>query len=267
MISWDEALKGWTAYARAAGRSEQTIELRLYHLRRCARELARPPALVTSGDLETWLARPSWNQSTRRSHRATLRVFYDWAVRAGLVASSPADWLPAVRVPRAVPRPTPLDAYAAAYANGDDRLRLALRLGRECGLRRGELVRVRGEHVEPDLIGWALRVQGKGDHIRMVPLPDDLATQLRLLDGWAFPSPRGGHLTAAHLAKLISRSLPAGITTHTLRHRAGTDAYAITRDLRAVQEFLGHARPETTAIYTEVSRESIRAAMRAAAAA
>lgn len=81
---------------------------------------------------------------------------------------------------------------------------------------------------------------------------------------WLFPSPQGGHLTAHHLGKVVSRWLPEGYTTHTLRHRAGTVAYARTHDLRAVQELLGHAKPETTAIYTEVAGSAIRAAMEAA---
>lgn len=53
---------------------------------------------------------------------------------------------------------------------------------------------------------------------------------------------------------------------HTLRHRCATVAYAKTRDLRAVQELLGHAKPETTAIYTAVPDDAVRDAMRAAAA-
>lgn len=250
----------------AAGKTAQTIRLRRYHLERCGRELQVPPALVTLDDLEAWLSTPSWGSSTRRSYRASLRVFYAWALARGLVSSSPAHELPPVKVPRAVPRPTPDDAYAAALLAAESRERLALRLGAECGLRGGEIARVAGRDVEPDLAGWSLRVAGKGGHVRMVPLPDDLASQLRLVDGWAFPSPRGGHLTPHHLARKVSALLPDGVTTHSLRHRAGTRAYQATRDLRAVQEFLGHAKPETTAIYTDPGRAAIRAAMRAAAA-
>jgi site-specific recombinase XerD len=50
----------------------------------------------------------------------------------------------------------------------------------------------------------------------------------------------------------MSATLPDGITAHQLRHRFATAAYAHQRDLRAVQELLGHASPATTARYTAV---------------
>lgn len=133
--------------------------------------------------------------------------------------------------------------------------------GRHTG---GELARVRREDVETDLVGWSLRVTGKGGHVRMVPLPEDLSALIRNRPpGWVFPSSHGGHLTPHHLGKLITRWLPGDLTTHTLRHRCGTVAYAATRDLRAVQELLGHAKPETTAIYTAVPDGAVRAAVAA----
>lgn len=259
----------WEIHLKAAGRSPQTIALRLYQMRRCAEDLGRGVDEVTLEDLETWLANPAWSPSTRRAFRAAVCIFYAWAVRGGLVDASPAALLPTVKVPRSLPRPAEDDVYLAALAAATDRERRALRLGAECGLRRGEIARVRGSDVVPDLVGWSLRVVGKGGHVRMVPMPDDLAAELRRLGSdWVFPSPRrpGAPLTAAHLGKVVSRLMPDGVATHALRHRAGTKAYDGTMDLRAVQEFLGHAKPETTAIYTRVTRDAIRAAMRAAAA-
>lgn len=105
---------------------------------------------------------------------------------------------------------------------------------------------------------------------RLVPLEDDLARAIRerareLDSPWLFPSSHGSHLTEAHLGKLVARHLARDLTTHTLRHRCGTVAYAGTRDLRAVQELLGHAKPETTMLYTAIPDQDIRAAMLAAA--
>ena len=135
-----------------------------------------------------------------------------------------------------------------------------------CGLRRGEIAGVRAEDVEDDLVGHSLRVTGKGGHVRMVPLPDYLAVAIRGRGpGWIFPSPSlPASLTPAHVGKVISRLLPDGWTCHTLRHRCATVAYRSDHDLRAVQELLGHAKPETTARYTQVEDDSIRAAVRAA---
>jgi integrase len=149
----------------------------------------------------------------------------------------------------------------------DDRTRLAIMLAGQCGLRRGEIARAQREDVERDLSGWSLRVTGKGGHERIVPLPDALAeTILSRPAGWLFPSPAGGHLTPHWLGRTISDALGSGLTTHTLRHRAGTTAYAGTHDLRAVQEMLGHSKPETTACYVAIPDSAIRAAVAAAAA-
>jgi integrase/recombinase XerD len=73
-------------------------------------------------------------------------------------------------------------------------------------------------------------------------------------------------LTPHWLGRTVSAALGSGLTTHTLRHRAATTAYAGTHDLRAVQEMLGHSKPETTAQYTAIPDSSIRAAVAAAAA-
>lgn len=258
-------MRDFEQHQEAASCSPQTVKLRRYHLARLERDTGRPALELTTADLELWLSNPDWSAATKRSHRTTLRVFYLWALRAGLIDTDPAANLPNVRTRRYEPRPADESSYSRAVSRADDRLRRALRLGGECGLRRSEIAGVRVDDIEPDLIGWCLRVRGKGGHIRLVPLPDDLAVDLLSLgSGWVFPSPRGGHLTPGHLAKLISRAL--GSSTHTLRHRAGTRAYEGTRDIRAVQEFLGHASPATTALYTKVGRSSIRAAMGATAA-
>lgn len=254
----------WTAWLRAAGSPETTINLRRYYLLRLLRD-HDDLLVLTVDDLSEWIAGQEWSPNTRKSARSALRCFYGWAVHTGRIPTSPAHLLPPVRIPRARPKPTPDLAYRRALRDSDARVRLAVRLAGQCGLRRGEIARIHVRHVEEALIGYALRVTGKGGHVRIVPLPDDLAVELLALDGWAFPSPRGGHLTPHHLAKLIRAALGGDYCTHSLRHRAATAAYAGTRDLRSVQELLGHSRPETTAGYVAVPDDSIRAAMLAAA--
>ncbi|MBK8868030.1 MAG: tyrosine-type recombinase/integrase [Actinomycetales bacterium] len=179
---------------------------------------------------------------------------------------NPALLVPVVRVPRGRPRPIHETAYRHALATSSGRERLAIRLAGQCGLRRTEVAELARAALEETLAGWSLRVVGKGGHVRMVPVLDDLAAEiLRHPAGWLFPSPHGGHLTPAHLGKIVARRLPGAFATHSLRHRAASVGYAGTRDLRAVQELLGHASPETTAIYTAVPDTWIRAAMLAAA--
>jgi integrase/recombinase XerC len=262
-----KALREWAQWMRTAGQPQSTIELRTYHVGRVMRELATSPWELTTDELVAFLASQGWAPETRRAYRASLRAFYRWAQASGRRQDSPADLIPPIKLPRSMPRPTPEDVFAAALAKADGRERLMLQLAGVCGLRRGEIARCRREDVEPDLMGWTLRVKGKGGHVRMVPLPDEIAATIRSRpEGWLFPSPqRPGPLTAAHVGVLVSGLLPKGWTCHTLRHRCATRALEVTKDLRAVQELLGHAKPETTALYTLVCDDRVRAAMQAAA--
>lgn len=263
---WATLLSAWSNYMRAGGARPGTVEQRTYHVARMARALQLEPAQVTPDDLAEFLARKGWSPNTMRSARAAYRAFWTWATETGRLESSPAHPLPKVRVPRALPRPCPDEVYRWALRFADDRERLAIRLAGQCGLRREEVVQARTDDVERDLAGWSLRVVGKGGHVRVVPLPDDLARIiLARHDGWLFPSPRGGHLTPAHLGKVVAARLGEDWTMHNLRHRAGTKSYEATRDLRAVQEFLGHASTDTTMLYTKVVSARVRAAMEGAA--
>lgn len=267
MTLWGQHLVDWQNYLAAAGAPATTIGQRIYHVARAAREINLPPEMISLDVLAAWLGSHTWAPNTRRSYRGSLRAFYAWAMATGRTTHSPAHLLPPVKIPRPRPRPAPEAAYQAALTKADDRARLAIMLAARLGLRRGEIAKVQPAHVEEDLSGWSLRVAGKGGHVRMVPMPDDLADLLRAIETeYAFPSTHGGHLTPHHLGKIVSSNLPGTLTTHTLRHRAATVAYAGTRDLRAVQELLGHAKPETTSIYTQVPDDAVRAAMNAAAA-
>lgn len=73
------------------------------------------------------------------------------------------------------------------------------------------------------------------------------------VDGYVFPSQHHpGALTAYTVGKIGAGCLPDRWSLHTLRHRFATSAYGVQRDLRAVQELLGHSKPETTARYAQV---------------
>ena len=83
------------------------------------------------------------------------------------------------------------DRYiAAAMEKATSSEKLMIRLGAECGLRRGEIARVHSDDVVADSAGRSLIVRGKGDKQRIVPLPDDLA-DIIIMDarGYSVPWP------------------------------------------------------------------------------
>ena len=276
--AWAEALTGWLTHLRASAHQPGTIRTYRTWLVRVARTFAAPE-LVTAEDLALFLSADDWTPETKRSVRATLRSFYRWAHAAGHVPHNPAADLAPVRVRRATPRPAPDSAVLAALAAADDRTRLALSLALFAGLRRAEVAAL---HTR-DITDHTIRVRGKGGDERLVPLHPTLAAALSAeldrrrrrmpatgwstppeADGWLFPGANPGRPLSAHrMGAIIGDALPPGWTAHTLRHRFATQAYAATLDLRAVQELLGHSRPETTARYAAVPSGSLRAAVAA----
>ena len=126
-----------------------------------------------------------------------------------------------------------------------------------------------------DLDGRTLRVVGKGNKERMVPLGTPAATALgayldhardALLEGGessvVFLSTRGKPMGQRSVYEVVARLLadipgvgPLG--PHTLRHTAATHLLDGGADLRSVQELLGHASLGTTQIYTHVSSERL----------
>jgi integrase len=248
----------------AAGRPETTVRLRCYQLGRVRDDLGDLWAASTD-DLAEWIAGHRWAPETMRSWRAALTGFYRWGITTGRATSNPAAELPVVRVPRRVARPTPEDAITAALAGADQRLWLMISLAARCGLRRGEIAQVAGPHLLEDEQGPALAVRGKGGRERIVPVPRDVADRIRDLGrrhdgGWAFPGQIDGHLSARRVGELVAEALPGAWTCHTLRHRFGTRSYGASHDLGAVQELLGHSKPETTRIYVAIPPAALRAA-------
>lgn len=259
MSEWESAVSAWAVALRAAGRSATTVGTRTDHVRRLGRQVEAGPWEVTGALLVDWAGGQIWARETRRSVRASVRSFYGWAVRAGMVEVDPSAALPAVTPGPAVPRPAPEHAYRDALARADDRSRLILRLAAEVGMRRAEIAVIHSRDLVEDLVGSSLVVHGKGQRQRVVPLPPVLALALRARgEGWAFPGDDGGHLSPRWVGRLAARLMPEGWTIHTLRHRFATRAYAVDRDLLAVQTLLGHASPVTTRRYVALSDESLR---------
>jgi len=112
--------------------------------------------------------------------------------------------------------------------------------------------------------------QGKGGKDRKVMLSPDLLGLLREYwrearpEGWLFPGvPKINPVTARQLSRafnsakhVVGLSKPA--TLHTLRHSFATHLLEAGTDIRVIQVLLGHAKLETTTIYTKVATKTIR---------
>ncbi|HRM96550.1 MAG TPA: tyrosine-type recombinase/integrase [Bifidobacterium adolescentis] len=260
-VPWRRSIEGWTDTLKAAGLSAQTIKSRRYKMVHLAALLMPSgPEDVTTEQIVQTFARQQWKPETRKAYRNTISSFFRWLHKSGRRADDPSLDVPRVKKPHAHPRPCPDRYIAAAMEMATSSERLMIRLGAECGLRRGEIARVHSDDVVTDSAGRSLIVRGKGDKQRIVPLPDDLAGIIMDARGYLFPGRFGGHVEESYIGDHISRLLPDGYAAHTLRHRFATTAYAATHDLFVVAELLGHESVETTEHYVAMPDGRLREA-------
>jgi integrase/recombinase XerD len=218
--------------------------------------------------------------STQARKSAAVRSFYAFALREGYAsrdvpalvdAPRPGSYLPDVltidQVARILEAPPPDDPVGIR-----DRAMLELLYG--CGLRVSELVGLDTDRV--DLPGQQVRVIGKGNKERRVPMGDEARERLhRYASGprlaWTarrptpavFVSQRGGRLTRESVWRAVKRWTEASgvrerVTPHTFRHSFATHLLEGGADLRVVQALLGHASISTTQLYTHLTGERVR---------
>lgn len=260
-VPWRRSIEGWTDTLKAAGLSAQTIKNRRYKMVHLAALLMPSgPEDVTTEQIVQTFARQQWKPETRKAYRNTISSFFRWLHKSGRRSDDPSLDVPRVKKPHAHPRPCPDRYIAAAMEKATSSEKLMIRLGAECGLRRGEIARVHSDDVVTDSAGRSLIVRGKGDKQRIVPLPDDLADIIMDARGYLFPGRFGGHVEESYVGDHISHLLPDGYAAHTLRHRFATTAYAATHDLFVVAELLGHESVETTEHYVAMPDGRLREA-------
>jgi integrase/recombinase XerD len=262
----------------AARLAPRTIEAYRRDLTAFAAWSGKPFARIKTIDVERYLAelRAAGLASTTIARRAaSLRSFFRHQVLIGARPDNPAAEVGLPRRARRLPRtlsPGEVERLVEA-ANGTtpralrDRALVELLYG--AGLRVSEAVTL--ERGGIDLDGRLVRVTGKGDKERIVPIGRQAVDALRryLSRGRPFLDRRhrpdlflnaqGGALTRAG-AFLILRRLadqagldPARVHPHLLRHSFATHLLEGGADLRSVQEMLGHADLATTELYTHVS--------------
>jgi integrase/recombinase XerD len=142
------------------------------------------------------------------------------------------------------------------------------------GLRVSELINLKQSQV--NLNQGVLRIQGKGDRERLIPIGDEAQRWVRefqagprveiLLERqteYLFPTRRGDRMTRQafwHIIKRYAKKAEIGgkLSPHTLRHAFATHLLNNGADLRVVQMLLGHSDLSTTQIYTHVARERMK---------
>lgn len=248
--------------------SPRTVEAYLAGLLRCVRFTGLAPDQLSPDDLRRFQLHliaqgVSWSQFNQAA--CALRFFYSH------VLCRP-DFLPHVpfaRLPKKLPVIlSPDEVRRLLAAVGGDRDRLMLRVAYGCGLRLGEVLRLRVADLDSDRgILWVRA--GKGGKDRGVPLPDCLLTALRAYwrqhrpTDYLFANRHGRPLHPGSLQRAFRRArVLAGLTkpatVHTLRHCYATHLLEAGLDLPTLQRFLGHSNVQTTMGYLHLRSERWR---------
>ena len=266
-----------------SGLSRNTLSAYRSDLQALAVWLKGPPDKATRAQLQNYFAAcVSQGARPRSTARmlSSLRRFYRYLLREGLITDDPTALLESPKLGRPLPKSLTEEQVEKLLQTPDTGVPLGLRdrvmleTLYATGLRVSELVSLNMQQV--DLQSGVVRVVGKGDKERLVPLGEEAIEWLQrylaqarhdLLHGHSsealFPTTRGAAMTRqAFWYNLKRYTQIAGIETHlsphTLRHAFATHLLNHGADLRVVQMLLGHVDLSTTQIYTHVARERLK---------
>jgi integrase len=247
-------LESYRARLVLSGVRPSTLKVKMYSLTAFAQSIApRDLANATRADAETFLTSRPLKPETRRAYRSHLRGFYRWAFEEGLIGEDPTARIPAIRVPKGVPRPISQVDLDRALALGDATMRAWLLLMALGGLRCIEVAALRPVDLQhtPDGVLLFLR-ECKGGGTATVP------AHPAILEALASVPIRNGLWWECNRITLSSRinrylqSIGVDATAHKLRHYAGTAWYRSSgHDLLTTQALLRHASVSSTQIYAQ----------------
>jgi len=211
---------------------------------------------------------------------SSFRRFYRYIMRAGLRDTDPTADIEMPRIGRSLPKTLTEDEVDSLLQapNTDEPLghrdRAMLELLYASGLRVSELINLKQAQV--NFNQGVVRIVGKGDQERLIPLGDEAQRWLReFVDGprmeillerqtdYLFPTRRGDRMTRQAFWHIIKRyaqkaDIDKKLSPHSLRHAFATHLLNRGADLRVVQLLLGHSDLSTTQIYTHIARERLK---------
>ncbi len=231
-----------------------------------------------------WLVSARFARRSIQRKLAALRAFARHLVVSGLVQADPTAGLSAPRPEKRLPSFLRLKEVELLFRDPPEptpaglRDRAILELLYSTGIRLSELVGLTTDSI--DLRGGVVRVRGKGNKERIVPVGRAATAAIRdylkrRSDGRTgrgrplFLNARGGRLSARSVQRIVARRLAQvsearHLSPHVLRHTFATHLLNAGADLRAVQELLGHASLSSTQIYTHVTTDRLKEVYRKA---
>jgi integrase/recombinase XerC len=266
-----QAIRRHLASLKRINRSEKTIRDREGTLRRLAwwlRETHQKSLDQATGeDLAAWQdSHLQLAAESRRAYTCHAKSFYDW--RAQVSGDNPAELLIVPAVPKRQPRPMDENSVRLCLVAIREPERTWIALANFQGMRAKEIANLAAEDLTADVDPKLVHIHGKGAKERVQPIDDtlfDMVASHVMGTGPIWKGPGGRRLTGKDVSERCSNALHGlGLpyTLHNGRHRAGTQMFRLTKNIRLVQELLGHESVATTAIYTAVANSETAAALK-----
>lgn len=290
---WQSYLKNFKTYLTLErSLSGHSIEAYLHDVRKLAEYLdlsgeAIAPTAVEDRHLFNFLyyiGELGMSAASQARILSGLKAFYQYLRLEDVIQTDPTALIEAPKLSRKLPDTLSFPEIENLLAAIDlstpegTRNRAMLEMLYGCGLRVSELTNLKISELYADL-GF-VRVFGKGDKVRLVPVgPDALKytllymehvrSQLKVQKGAEdiiFLNRRGGTLSRIMVFLIIKElashiGLRKNISPHTFRHSFATHLIEGGADLRAVQAMLGHESITTTEIYTHLDRNYLKQIM------
>ncbi|WP_300597215.1 site-specific tyrosine recombinase XerD [Niabella sp.] len=246
--------------------------------------LALAPADITLKHLQAflaWIAALGMQPTSQARVISGIRAFYRFCLLENIVQQDPTLLVEAPKTRRTLPDVLSFEEIEQILLAIDlskpegTRNKAIIETMYSCGLRVSEVVQLRISQLYPD-VGY-IRVIGKGDKERLVPIGDTAIKHLKIYlqeirpqltvkpgnEDIVFLNKRGTLLSRVMIFLVIKdlaakAGIQKTISPHTFRHSFATHLIEGGANLRAVQEMLGHESITTTEIYTHLDREFLR---------
>lgn len=288
-MTWNEAIENYANYLRfEKNASENTIEAYVSDLQKL-QDFAEQnlmnitPITISYEHLQEFLYQVSkinYSERTQARWISSIKGFFSFLLEDELREDNPSALLETPKLGLYLPDTLSLEEIekliSATEENTDlaKRNRCMIEVLYGCGLRVSELTELQISNI--NFKENYLKIQGKGDKVRFVPLADYTADFIKNYinnirskqkinpkhSDILFLNSRGAHISRQMVFLIIKEivrkaGIQKNISPHTFRHSFATHLLQNGADLRFIQEMLGHSSITTTEIYTHLNTEEL----------
>ncbi|HNI41528.1 MAG TPA: tyrosine-type recombinase/integrase [Methanoregulaceae archaeon] len=261
--SYEQVVRHFASYVWLRRNNPEKIELfwEDFSKARLDTTVEVKPVLIT--DYFTFInTRKPYKAKTTHRIISTLSSFYRFLYSQGVITANPMVAIERPKIKDQELRYLKHSQVLRLIASiEDDRDRLIVRTIYATGVRVSELCGINIEDI--DFEDEMIKVRGKGGKIRIVFIDHETLEEIsrfigNRIEGPLFLGQMGHHISPRSVQHIFKKYAPQGITPHKIRHSYASELYRRSKNLRVVQENLGHTSIKTTEIYLHTDLDERR---------